>query len=163
MDSNKQMEKLGRVIRMIIDGEATFFEDKEISVILADFAYKKERYIQKEVNSRHPSIYKLYFDIDDGKKIIWDMLFLQRIIKKQIASNSSNISDLNNKSQKVVLTGGTYDADSIVENSLEDRLVCNFKESVAIIDMLRNSFSHDKNNSKCVYDSVKKEFIINNN
>ena len=47
MDSNKQMEKLGRVIRMIIDGEATFFEDKEISVILADFAYKKERYIQK--------------------------------------------------------------------------------------------------------------------
>jgi len=152
-----RLTKLGETCRKIIEGEITLFPkltEEDYNFSIGRFIKTKETIIQKRmIDSKN---FHLDFNLDNNKKIIWDMLFLSEVISRQI-TDINTINEILTKMLNVNLFGETYTKEALTQEE-NDKL----KKSVVIYQKTRDSMSHNSTGISCNIDKEINKIIINN-
>lgn len=86
----RRLTTLGETCRKIIEGEITLFpklNEYDSNFSIGRFIHTKEKSIQKRmIDTKN---FYLDFNLDNNKKIIWDMLFLSEVISRQITDSKT--------------------------------------------------------------------------
>lgn len=118
--------------------------------ILANFKLLIETYITKRYNYNENGRiagYTLEFDLDKGQNLIWDMLFLSRIVLEN--ADASTIEEIEQKINNrfeydqidVKITG-------ITESQNNSPIINDIKRAIVICQKLRDAFSHTGEDKK---------------
>lgn len=133
----------------IINGETELFKQIEISsqdVVIANFMQLKETYIDKERLSE--TSYKLHFDYEVAKKVIWDICFLGKYIYEK--SDLKTREEIERKADSEV--GKGYDYSGIyfefhnMPTSFSEADLKELKRNIIAIQKVRDTFGHSEVN-----------------
>jgi len=154
----KKIYELGKIVREIIDGKKSLFNDQTTENIffsIMRFNQLKEKSINKRMIDGVN--YYLDFNLNDNKHMIWDMLFLSKVITKQITDPAS-IYEILKKINYTNLLGHQNNQQNL--SSEEENKI---KESVVIYQKVRDSLSHNLGTATVRMDDEEKTYIIKNN
>lgn len=162
-----QLDDFIRDTENIFNGTASphLFDNGKYEFAVARFVKLKEEFIDKIMTSS--TNYQFFFHFEEGKKILWDLLFLSLVVKFETPNAEMNqfIQSLDDKGTKVffdkdfssiLLNDAHMDVDTV--NGLIDML----KDAVCIFDSIRNSFAHNTNHGKCYFDKNTNKVHIEN-
>lgn len=172
---------------VIFDDKKLFYDRTDFSMVLSRFIRFKEMFVKKVYRCTSDNDYDLIFDVDNSKKILWDILFLAEVVKYETKKQfgTIGIQELNraitlkryndsydngdehvyvdnydsvfNFYNDVVLLDGTI----ITQKELFDLLM----DAVCIFDAIRNTGEHNTNGNAITFDfnaTTRKVNITNN-
>ncbi len=167
MSIKEKLNRLREKVEKIINGTDTLFEDESFVVAVANFMMKKETYIKKI--SLPNGDYELCYDLDKGRVILRDLLFLYFYVSLKMSDHNgllptfkaalenhqktyNSISGLNENT--CLISGGRVSQleDKHAIDVFSDPFVIDvIRDAVVIVDMIRNSFGHNEEARKCYY------------
>lgn len=154
------------------DEEAIIQFNRSYDAAVARFMKLKETVIEKVYRGRGFKRYDLYFDMQNSRKLIWDILFLAEIIKYECSLDDDRSKKLKeslaSKYSKVKFSDASISAllnDPAMKSVNFDEtqtLEQVLKEAICIFDSIRNSFGHNAQGVSCNYDEVNDKVNIKN-
>lgn len=170
----EQFKDKREFVRKVLAGDerAVVLFNQSYDAAVARFMKLKETVVEKVYRLDSNYRYDLYFDLQESRKIIWDILFLAELIKSECSTDPDKKNKLEQSlKSKYNLVNFTNSSASALSNvralevvpsddgkSLEDVL----KEAICIFDSIRNSFGHNEGGLDCYYDETNNKVNIKN-
>lgn len=184
-DSIKNMlNRLQEKVNRILNGSDSLLEQEDYAIAVARFMKLKETFISKV--SLPNGDYELKYDLDKGRTILRDLLFLYFYVVTKMKTSTTCfdsyfktavknhqttyvknvVGDKVSKNTCVISGSGVANLEKeyAIFYSEEENLVLDVvRDAIVILDMIRNSFGHNDGGEKCYYIEENNLIKIQNN